>query len=156
MYVKNKWNDQSIGFTSGVFDMFHVGHLNILRMASSMCDKLIVGVTVDELVAYKKRKVLIPFSERMEIIQSIKYVDLAIPQDDLDKYVMWKKLKFNVMFIGDDWYDTERFDEFEKKLSEVDVKIIYLPYTSNVSTTVLKERLFDVCREVENFEKKTK
>ncbi|MCK5004051.1 MAG: adenylyltransferase/cytidyltransferase family protein [Candidatus Aminicenantes bacterium] len=156
MYVKNKWNDQTIGFTSGVFDMFHIGHLNILRMASSMCDKLIVGVTVDELVAYKKRKVVIPFSERMEIIQNIKYVDLAIPQDDLDKYVMWKKLKFNVMFIGDDWYDTERFEEFEKKLSKVDVKIIYFPYTSNISTTVLKERLFEACREVENFEKKTK
>ena len=153
MYTKNKWNDQIIGFTSGVFDMFHVGHLNILRMAGSMCDKLIVGVTIDELVAYKGKNVVIPFEERLEIIQNIKYVDLAIPQDDLDKFVMWKKLKFDVMFIGDDWYDTERFDEFEKKLSEVDVKIIYLPYTNNVSTTVLKERLIEACNKMENLEK---
>jgi glycerol-3-phosphate cytidylyltransferase len=152
MSVMNKWNDKTIGFTSGVFDMFHIGHLNILRMASTMCDKLIVGVTVDELVAYKKKKVVIPFSERLEIVQNIKYVDLAIPQDDLDKYVMWKKLKFDVMFIGDDWYDTERFDEFEKKLSEVNVKIVYLPYTNSISTTVIKERLIGVCRELENIE----
>lgn len=143
----NKWNDQKIGFTSGVFDMFHIGHLNILKMAKSMCDKLIVGVTVDELVSYKKKKVVIPFDERLEIIQNIKYVDLAVPQDDLNKYEMWRKLKFDVMFIGDDWFDTERFEEFEKELSEVDVKIVYLPYTQSVSTTVLKERLLKVCRD---------
>jgi len=146
----NKWNDKTIGFTSGVFDMFHVGHLNILRMAKSMCDKLIVGVTVDDLVLYKGGKAVIPFSERLEIVQNIKYVDLAVPQDDLDKYIMWKKLKFDVMFIGDDWFDTERFDEFEQKLSESDVKIIYLPYTHSMSTSILKERLLKSFRESED------
>ena len=146
----NQWNNQTIGFTSGVFDMFHIGHLNILRMARSMCDRLVVGVTVDDLVLYKEEKAVIPFSERLEIVQNIKYVDLAVPQDDLDKYKMWEKLKFNVMFIGDDWFDTNRFKKFEKRLSEVDVKIIYLPYTHSVSTSILKERLLKSCRESED------
>lgn len=145
----NKWNNQTVGFTSGVFDMFHAGHLNILRMAKSLCERLIVGVTIDELVAYKGKKAVIPFRERLEIVQNIKYVDLAVPQDDLDKFIMWKKLKFDVMFIGDDWFDTERFDEFEKKLNEAEVKIIYLPYTHSVSSSVLKERLLEACNEQE-------
>lgn len=129
-----------VGFTSGVFDLFHVGHLNILKRAKALCDRLIVGVTTDELVSYKNTEAVVPFAERLEIVQSIKYVDLAVPQDNLDKLEMWKKLKFDVMFIGDDWYDTGRFKEFEAKLAGVGVKIIYLPYTKGISTSEIKER----------------
>lgn len=132
---------QVVGFTSGVFDLFHIGHLNILQRAKSLCDKLIVGVTVDELVGYKDTEAVIPFNERFEIVKNIKCVDLAIPQDHLDKFVMWKKLKFDVMFIGDDWYDTERFRDFEDKLAEVGVQIIYLPYTEGISTSHIKEKI---------------
>lgn len=132
--------DQIIGYTSGVFDMFHLGHLNILKRAKSLCDRLIVGVTTDALVSYKNATAVVPFEERLEIVQNIKCVDLAVPQDDLDKYVMWEKLKFDVMFIGDDWFDTERFKKFEEKLAAVGVKIIYLPYTKGVSTSERKKR----------------
>jgi glycerol-3-phosphate cytidylyltransferase len=131
-----------IGYTSGVFDLFHIGHLNILQRARALCDRLIVGVTVDELVGYKEASAVVPFTERLEIVKNIKCVDLAVPQDHLDKYTMWKKLKFDVMFIGDDWYNTERFKNFEKKLAEVGVQVIYLPYTEGVSTSGIKEKLF--------------
>ena len=136
-------NGESIilGYTSGVFDMFHVGHLNMLRQARALCDRLIVGVTVDELVGYKSARPVIPFEQRIEIVANIKGVDLAVPQDDLDKLAMWKKLKFDVMFIGDDWFGTARFDEFEKKLAGVGVKIIYLPYTRGICTSLLKKNI---------------
>lgn len=132
---------RTIGYTSGVFDLFHVGHLRLLQRARALCDYLIVGVTIDELVAYKNTQVLIPFAERLEIVSQIKGVDLAIPQDNLDKTVMWRKLKFDVMFIGDDWFETERLNGFERDLGNVGVKVIYLPYSHVVSTTILKARL---------------
>ena len=134
-------NHQIIGYTSGVFDLFHIGHLNILKRAKSLCDRLIVGVTIDELVSYKGAKAVVPFEERLEIVQNIKCVDLAVPQNHLDKFTMWEKLKFDLMFIGDDWFDTERFRKFEEKLSTVGVKIIYLPYTERISTTERKKML---------------
>jgi glycerol-3-phosphate cytidylyltransferase len=139
--VKRNQKNQIIGYTSGVFDLFHVGHLNILQRAKSLCDRLIVGVTIDELVGYKFAEAVIPFAERLEIVKNIKCVDLAIPQDHLDKYIMWKKLKFDMLFIGDDWYGKERFDKYEKKLAEVGVQIIYLPYTKRVTTTDIKEKI---------------
>jgi len=132
---------QIVGYTSGVFDLFHVGHLRILQRAKALCDRLIVGVTVDELVGYKNQKVVVPFDQRLEIVSGLKAVDLAIPQDDLDKFVMWKKLKFDVMFIGDDWFDTDRFRSYERKLKSVGVKIIYLPYTTGITTSGLKSKL---------------
>ena len=104
------------GYTSGVFDLFHIGHLNILKNAKSMCDKLVVGVTTDDLVSYKHKKSVIPFSERLEIVSACKYVDLAIPQDKIDKLEMYKKLKFNILFVGDDWYKNENWQNYEKKL----------------------------------------
>jgi glycerol-3-phosphate cytidylyltransferase len=140
----SKAEEKIIGYTSGVFDMFHVGHLNILKRAKSLCDKLIVGVTIDTLVGYKNTKTIIPFEERIEIIRSIKWVDLVVPQDDLDKFAMWKKLKFDVMFIGDDWFGTERFQKYEKDLAKVGVEIKYLPYTEGVSTSLIKTRIIDV------------
>ena len=133
--------DRVTGYTSGVFDLFHVGHLTLLQRSRSLCDRLIVGVTTDELVGYKNTSPVIPFEQRIEIVKNIKCVDLAIPQDDLDKYSMWEKLKFDVMFIGDDWFDTERFKTYETKLTAVGVKLIYLPYMHGVSTSFIKDRL---------------
>jgi glycerol-3-phosphate cytidylyltransferase-like family protein len=103
-----------------------------------------VGVTVDELVSYKNAEAIVPFEERIEIVNNIKCVDLAIPQDDLDKFVMWKKLKFDVMFIGDDWFDTERFKKYENDLARVGVEIIYLPYTKGVSTSSRKQKRIEL------------
>ena len=130
-----------IGYTTGVFDLFHIGHLNLLRNAKAMCDKLIVGVSTDFLVSYKHKKAVIPFSERLEIIRNIKCVDAAIPQVDMDKFKVWEKLKFDVMFVGDDWYQSDKWKQFEEKFKKVGVKIIYFPYTKGTSSTLINETL---------------
>lgn len=130
-----------IGYTSGVYDLFHVGHLNLLRNANGMCDKLIVGVTTDELVSYKNKKAVIPYNERMEIVRANRYVDSVVPQENMDKFEMWRKLKFDVMFVGDDWFDTPKWEEIEKKFKEVGVRIVYFPYTKGTSSTILNETL---------------
>lgn len=127
-----------IGYTTGVFDLFHVGHLNILKNAKSLCDKLVVGVTSDEFVAdYKKKQTIIPLQERIEIIRSIKYVDAVVPQVDHNKFEAWKKLKFDVLIVGDDWYETAKWKEYEDQFLEVGVKIIYFPRTKGISTTTV-------------------
>lgn len=133
-----------IGYSTGVFDLFHVGHLNMLKNAKAMCDKLIVGVTTDELVAYKHKKAVIPFNERMEIVRNIKYVDAVVPQDTMDKFEMWKKLKFDVMFVGDDWYNTDKWNTYDKQFMEVGVKIIYFPYYKGTSSTLINQTLNDL------------
>lgn len=130
-----------LGYTTGVFDLFHIGHLNMLKNAKGMCDKLIVGVTTDELVSYKHKKAVIPFEERIEIVRSIECVDVAIPQRSMDKFEAWRKLKFDVMFVGDDWYATEKWEEYERQFTEVGVKIIYFPYTQGTSSTLINEVL---------------
>ena len=130
-----------IGYTTGVFDLFHVGHLNLLRNAKSLCDKLIVGVTSDELVMYKNKKAVIPFEERIEIVRSIKYVDLAVPQLTMDKLDAQSRYKFNVMFVGDDWYNTDKWSQFENQLKEREVRILYFPYHIGTSSTLLNEVL---------------
>ena len=130
-----------IGYTSGVYDLFHIGHLNLLRNAKGMCDKLIVGVTTDELVSYKNKKAVIPHNERMEIVRSSRYVDSVVPQEDMDKFEMWKKLKFDVMFVGDDWYASDKWEELEKQFNEVGVRIVFFPYTKGTSSTILNETL---------------
>ena len=130
-----------LGYTTGVFDLFHIGHLNMLKNAKGMCDKLIVGVTTDELVSYKHKKAVIPFEERIEIVRNIECVDVAIPQNSMDKFEAWKKLKFDVMFVGDDWYASEKWEEYERQFSEVGVKIIYFPYTKGSSSTLINEVL---------------
>lgn len=131
-----------IGYTTGVFDLFHIGHLNLLKNCKGLCDKLIVGVTTDELLlSYKNKKPIIPFSERLEIIKSIKYVDAAIPQRDMDKFAMWEKLKFDIMFVGDDWYGTPKWRKFEEQFEQINVKIIYFPYTIGTSSTLINEIL---------------
>ena len=102
-----------IGYTAGVFDLFHIGHLNLLKNAKGMCDKLIVGVTVDELVTYKGKHPIIPFEDRIEIIRSIKYVDAAIPQRNMEKLPICKKLGAQLLFVGDDWYGTEKWRTYQ-------------------------------------------
>lgn len=130
-----------IGYTAGVFDLFHIGHLNLLRNAKAMCDKLIVGVTVDELVSYKGKSAFIPFDERIEIVRSIRYVDAAIPQADMDKVSVCKKLKADFLFVGDDWYETEKWRDYENNLKEIGCKVIYFPYTRSVSSTLIREKI---------------
>ena len=130
-----------IGYTTGVFDLFHIGHLNLLRSARSMCDKLIVGVSTDELVSYKNKRAVIPFAERIQIVQSIRYVDMAVPQENMDKMEAWKRYKFNLMFVGDDWFRTEKWEEYERQLGEIGVRIIFFPYTKGTSSTLLNELL---------------
>ena len=130
-----------IGYTSGVFDLFHIGHLNLLKSAKGMCDKLIVGVTVDDLVAYKDKKPLIPFEDRLEIVRSIVYVDAVVPQENMDKLAICKKLGANIIFVGDDWYDTPKWKDFERELGDYGIKVVYFPYTKGVSTSKIKEAL---------------
>lgn len=145
MVEKQKQNKkQTIGYTCGVYDLFHIGHLNLLRNAKSMCDKLIVGVTTDELVSYKNKKALIPFNERIEIVRSIKFVDLAIPQENMDKVTMCKKIKADYLFVGDDWYDTDKWKQYEKDLKEIGTKIIYFPYTKGTSSTILNDAILNL------------
>jgi len=131
----------TVGYTCGVYDLFHIGHLNLLKNAKGLCDKLIVGVSTDELVAYKHKKAVIPFEERLEIIRNIKSVDAAIPQDDLDKFKAWEKLRFDILFVGDDWYGDPRWKEMEEKFKGVGVRVVYFPYTKGTSSTILNETL---------------
>lgn len=133
-----------IGYTTGVYDLFHIGHLNLLKNAKGMCDKLIVGVTVDELVAYKGKKAMIPFEDRIEIVRSIKYVDAAVPQHDMDKLAACKKLGAKILFVGDDWYATEKWQEYEKVFEQEGIRIIYFPYTKGVSSTIITEALMNI------------
>ncbi len=133
-----------VGYTSGVYDLFHIGHLNLLKNAKGLCDKLIVGVTSDELVAYKNKKAIIPHQERMEIVRNIKHVDSVVPQNDMDKFKMWQRLKFDVMFVGDDWFETEKWQDLDAQFKEVGVKIIYFPYTKGTSSTLINQTLKDL------------
>lgn len=130
-----------IGYTCGVYDLFHIGHLNLLKNAKGMCDKLIVGVTVDELVTYKGKKAMIPFEDRIEIVRSCKYVDAAIPQYDMDKVKVCKKLGATVLFVGDDWYDTDKWKDYEKECNKEKIKVIYFPYTKGISSTLITKTL---------------
>lgn len=134
-----------IGYTTGVYDLFHIGHLNLLKNAKGMCDKLIVGVTVDELVAYKGKKSMIPFEDRIELVRSCRYVDAAVPQYDMDKLAACKKLGATFLFVGDDWYGTEKWKTYEEEFAREGIKIIYFPYTKGVSSTQIQKAL-DVVR----------
>lgn len=130
-----------IGYTTGVFDLFHVGHLNILKRAKEQCDYLIVGVTVDELVSYKGKKAFIPYEERAAIVEAIKYVDKVVPQTSMDKMAAWNELHFHRMFVGDDWKGTETWDHWEKEFATKGVDIVYFPYTTKTSSTELRNAL---------------
>src|SRR5690554_3267742 len=118
--------------------MFHIGHLNLLKRAKEQCDYLIVGVTTDELVSYKNKKAIIPHSERMAIVESIKYVDKVVPQANMNKMEAWEKYKFDVIFVGSDWKGTDKWNEYERQFKAVGVDIIYFPYTQGTSSTQLR------------------
>ena len=119
-----------IGYTTGVYDMFHIGHLNIIRRAKEQCDYLIVGVSTDELVKKEKGKTpVIPFDERVEIIKALKYVDEVVIQPDKDKVAAWNRYHFNKMFVGSDWKGTPQWDKIEEQFEPLGVEIIYLPHT---------------------------
>ena len=131
-----------IGYTTGVFDMFHVGHLNILRQAKENCDYLIVGVSSDELAeSYKNKTPIIPFEHRKEIVESIKYVDEVVLQSHRDKMKSFHEISFDVMFVGSDWRGTELFNVLEKELKEYNAKIHFFAYTDGISSTRLKKIL---------------
>ena len=131
-----------IGYTTGVFDLFHIGHLNILRNAKAMCDKLIVGITIDELLLKrKKKKPVIPFTERCEIVRNIKCVDVVIAQENMNKFEARKKLRFDMMFVGDDWNHHQKWKKFEDKFKDVGVRIVYFPYTKDTSSTLINKVL---------------
>jgi len=133
---------KKIGYTTGVFDLFHIGHLNILKRAKLECDYLIVGITTDELaLSAKNKKPVIPFPERMEIVESIKFVDEVVPQTNYDKIEAWNNLKFDLMFVGNDWKGTDKWNRIEKDFNQYGVEIIYFPYTSHTSSTILREVL---------------
>ena len=131
-----------IGYTCGVYDLFHIGHVTMLRSAKGMCDKLIVAVTEDEIMMmYKNKKAVIPFHERIEVVRSCKYVDVAIPQRDHDKHEAWKKLKYDILFVGDDWYGDKQWQTYESKLSKDGVKVVYFPYHKGTSSSLINQIL---------------
>lgn len=137
-----------IGYTTGVFDMFHIGHLNILKRSKELCETLIVGVSTDDLVAtYKKKKPIIPFEERIEIIKAIKYVDKVIPQTSMDKMEAWKVLHFDVLFHGSDWQNSDMYNKIIKDFEKVNVDVVFIKHTEGVSSTLLSEVLHKIQEE---------
>ncbi len=138
-----------IGYTTGVYDLFHIGHLNLLRNAKERCERLIVGITVDELVSYKGKRAVIPFEERIRIVEAIRYVDEAVPQTDLDKVKAWEKYHFDVLFVGDDWKGKPNWVEYERALAEKNVDVVYLPYTKETSSTQLRNTLLMLAEEAQ-------
>lgn len=131
-----------VGYTTGVFDLFHVGHLNIIKSAKGLCDKLIVGVSTDDLVSQYKDKVpVIPYAERSEIVRNIQGVDCVVPQENMDKLDAWGKYKFDVLIVGDDWHGSPKWQSIEESLREVGVKVFYLPYTKGVSSSKINQIL---------------
>ena len=131
-----------IGYTTGVYDMFHIGHLNILKKAKEQCDYLIVGVTTDELCFSRKNKYpIINQDERLEIIDSIKYVDRAVFQTDMDKLKAVKKYNVNKVFVGSDWKGTPSWNEYEKEFAKLGCTVVYLDHTDGISSTILRDKL---------------
>lgn len=131
-----------IGYTQGTFDMFHIGHLNLIKNAKRHCDYLVVGVNADELVeTYKHKRPIVPINERAEIVRAIKYVDEVIVTHTLDKTEIWEKVRFDEIYIGDDWKGNERWERTEKEMADLGAKLVFLPYTKDTSSTMLREKL---------------
>lgn len=131
-----------VGYTTGVFDMFHIGHLNILKHAKEQCEYLIVGVSTDEVVENYKHKVpVIPFDERIAIVEAIKYVDKVVPQTSMDKMEAYKKLKFDVLFHGSDWKGSKMYEKIVADFEKVGVDVLFLPHTDGISSTLIREKI---------------
>lgn len=132
----------NVGFVQGVFDLFHVGHLNLLKNAKANCNKLIVGVNADELVQeYKHKTPVINYEERAAIVAAMKYVDEVVKMTDRNKIAAAEKYKFDAIFMGDDWKGTPFYNEMEKRLKQIGVDIVYFPYTKSISSTKIREKL---------------
>ena len=128
-----------VGYTTGVFDMFHIGPLNILKRAKEMCDYLIVGVSTDDVVeSYKHKTPVIRFEERCAIVEAIKYVDKVVPQTTMDKMKAYKELKFDALFHGSDWKGSDMYNEITREFAEAGVDVVFLPHTDGISSTLLK------------------
>lgn len=129
-----------VGYTDGVYDLFHVGHLNMIEEAKKHCEYLIVGVHGDDVVKqYKNRSPIINENDRKRIVGAIKDVDRVVINKDRDKLKLWELYHFDAVFIGDDWKGTERWNHFEKILLEKKVDVVYIPYTKGISTTELRK-----------------
>ena len=139
---------QRVGYAPGVYDMFHVGHLNILRHAKNHCDFLIAGVVSDEMCELAKgRKPIVPEAERVEIVSHISYVDQAIIEVVPDKVETWRRTPFDVIFKGDDWRGTPKGDRLEREFAAVGVEVVYFPYTVHTSSSLLRRALAAVVGE---------
>lgn len=137
-----------VGYTTGVYDMFHIGHLNVIRRAKELCDYLIVGVSTDELVMQEKNKIpVIPYEERAAIVEALRYVDKVVPQTDKNKLGAWEKYHFDKMFVGSDWKGTPQWERFEEQLAPLGVEIVYLPHTDGISSTQLTGVIKDILDE---------
>ena len=133
-----------VGYVPGVFDMFHIGHLNILRNARLHCDRLIAGVVSDEMAERAKGQLpVVPLAERLEIVRSVRYVDEAVVESVPDKVEMWRQLRFDVIIKGDDWRGTPKGLALERTMADVGVEVAYLPYTAHTSSTLLRRVLLD-------------
>ena len=131
-----------IGYTTGVYDMFHIGHLNILRRAKEMCENLIVGVTTDELCYSRKQKYpIINEVERKAIVEAIRYVDKVVYQADMEKIRPVKELGADAVFVGSDWKGTDAWSKYEKEFAEVGCTVVYLDHTDGISSSILREKL---------------
>ena len=125
--------------------MFHIGHLNLLRRARSQCDRLVVGVSTDELVMrHKNKRPVVPFEERLEIIRAIRFVYDVVVQESMDKLIAWERVGFDRLFVGDDYVGSSMWERFEREFPKLGVEIVYFPYTSHTSSTLLRERLLDL------------
>ena len=133
-----------VGYTQGVFDMFHIGHLNLIKRAKDLCETLIVGVNSDKLVeSYKHKSPMIPQDQRREIVGALKYVDKCVIVETLDKTVVWGKYKFDAIIIGSDWKGNERWIATEKALAEKNAEVVYVDYTEGISSSLLRKRIQD-------------
>lgn len=131
-----------VGYATGVFDLFHIGHLNLLKRAKENCDFLVVGVTTDEEVhRVKKQKPFISYKERAKIVEELKCVDRVVPEKSVDKIKAWEDLHFNVIFKGDDWRGTDKWNKLEEEFAARGVVVIYFPYTDSTSSTKIKEMI---------------
>lgn len=131
-----------IGYTTGVFDMFHIGHLNILQKAKEQCEYLIVGVSTDEVVEnYKHKTPIIPFNERIAIVSALKCVDRAVPQTSMNKMEAWKEIHFDALFHGSDWKGSDMYNKMIEEFEQIGVDVVFLPHTEGVSSTLLTEVL---------------
>lgn len=134
-----------IGYAPGAFDLFHIGHLNLLRQARERCDYLIAGVAADEvLIRHKGVTPVVPLAERLEIVRNIRFVDEAVPAMTNDKVAIWRDLQFNILFKGDDWQDTEKGYRLERAFAPLGVRIAYFPYTTATSSSALRRTLQNI------------